>query len=198
MKSYKPIVRYILFSLIISLCNVHASQAQVVPVNNEISDVDFPAFRIDSAELVKYYSRRHNFFNRTNTFWKLVFQFQMVEGKNPGDHKIMMLICYALNKPENVMDTVSKQVKIYIDTTIPPIKATNPVNLGNLELIRKELIRIIGKRNVVEQFKCLTIQPNQNKGSNHITYKVSTVDDADKAAAGSTAELNPCPPGHPS
>ena len=117
-----------------------------VKAQTQITDIEFKGYSISRSEVLTYYSM-HNILRGKKTFWKFVFQFKLIDG-NP---KTMGLVCYALNRPKKVIDN-SKAVKIAntvllnLETSIPIVSAVSPVILGNLELTRKQIDSLIGKR----------------------------------------------------
>ena len=161
-----------------------------------INDIKFIGYSISNHEVLKYY-RMHNAIRGKRTFWKFVFQFVLTEG-NP---KTMGLVCYAVNKPKEVIDDtknlmIANTVKIDYDPTIPIANATSPIMLGNLELTRKQLQTLIGKRRNPIDFNSLYIKPQRDSTTQQLFYKVSSDANTIYAKADSV-DLNPCPPGQP-
>src|SRR5579875_655137 len=147
----------------------------------------FPVLVLEKKEFIHFYESLQN---GRPLFAKLVFQFQIRSKAIVAQEAY--LIAYAMDVYGRIMN--SDAIKLYHKDDSGEKKIELPVNLGNLDLTRDELIPFIGPPDKVNNFEYLKLEPNAT-GKHYIGYEATVYG---LNTMNVRLPINPCPPYCPS
>lgn len=143
----------------------------------------FPILKLQRDDLISYYTKTDN---GKPVFKKLVIQYQIKSSKLFAQE--VNLIAYAFDTRGRMMNTEAIRFhhikNSYIEFNLPVI-------LGNLEIVRSELKRLVGPYNAVDDFEYLEFKSHK-AGFNYIGYTIVSYPQISTDAF--SIIKNPCPP----